>query len=202
MGFLDTLLFPNLVYLVLLAGVWLAALSIVAPGTGVLELAALSTLILAGFGVLQLDVNFWALAVLAAGTVCFGLSIWRRGQALWLALAAVSLSLGSSFLFRGEAGGPGIDPLLTVVATLGTLGYFWVAVRKALLAARARPTIDPSALMGQIGETRTELDPTGSVYAGGELWTARADTPIPSGSPVRVVGREGLILTVEPVERP
>ncbi len=201
MSVLDSPLFPDMVYLVLLAGLWLAALSVVAPGTGVLELAALATLILAGFGVLQLDVNAWALAVLAAGAVFFGLSVWRRGQALWLALAAITLSLGSAFLFRGTDGQPSVHPVLTAVAMVGTLGYFWVAVRKALLAGRARPTIDPTAVLGQIGETRTDLDPTGTVYAGGELWTARANRRIPSGAAVRVVDKDGLILTVEPVER-
>ena len=200
MSVLSSPLFPDMVYLVLLAGLWLAALSVVAPGTGVLELAALAMLILAGFGALQLEVNAWALAVLAVGAVFFGLSVWRRGQALWLALAAITLSLGSSFLFRGTDGGPAVHPLLTAIATLGTLGYFWVAVRKALLAARARPTIDPAAVMGQIGETRTDLDPTGSVYVGGELWTARADRRIPTGTAVRVVEKDGLILTVEPIE--
>ena len=201
MSVLDSPLFPDMVYLVLLAGLWLAALSVVAPGTGVLELAALATLILAGFGVLQLDINAWALAVLAVGAVFFGLSVWRRGQALWLALAAITLSLGSSFLFRGTGDGPSVHPVLTAVAVVGTLGYFWVAVRKALLAGRARPTIDPAAVLGQIGETRTDLDPIGTVYAGGELWTARANRRIPSGAAVRVVEKDGLILIVEPVER-
>jgi len=201
MSVLESPLFPDLVFLVLLAGVWLAALSVVAPGTGVLELAALAALILAGFGLLQLEVNAWALAVLLAGAVFFGLSVWRRGQALWLALAAITLSLGSSFLFRGNDGGPGVHLLLTLAAVLGTLGYFWVAVRKALLAARARPNIDPTAVLGLVGQARTDLDPTGSVQVGGELWTARSDVLIPAGAAVRVVGKDGLILTVEAIER-
>jgi membrane-bound serine protease (ClpP class) len=201
MSVLESPILPDLVYLVLLAGLWLAALSVVAPGTGLIELSALAALVLAGFGMLQLEVNAWALAVLAVGAVFFGLSVWRRGQALWLALAAITLSLGSSFLFRAVDGGPGVHPLLTVVTTVLTLGYFWLAIRKALLAARARPNIDPSAVMGLVGEARSDLDPNGSVYVGGELWTARADQRIPAGAAVRVVERDGLILTVEPVEQ-
>ncbi len=200
MSVLDSPFFPDMVFLVLLAGVWLAALSVVAPGTGVLELGALGMLILAGFGALQLEVNAWALAVLVIGAVFFGLSVWRRGQALWLALAAITLSLGSSFLFRGSDGQPSVHPVLTAAAVVGTLGYFWIAVRKALLAARAKPTIDPTKVLGQIGETRTDLDPTGSVYVGGELWTARANRRIPAGAAVRVVEKDGLILTVEAIE--
>ena len=64
--------------------------------------------------------------------------------------------------------------------------------------------IDPGKVVGQIGEVRSEITPEdmGSVYVGGELWTARARTAIPAGSPVRVVALEGLILLVEKVEPP
>jgi membrane protein implicated in regulation of membrane protease activity len=38
------------------------------------------------------------------------------------------------------------------------------------------------------------------VYVAGELWTAKAESTLPAGSSVRVVGRDGLILVVEAVE--
>jgi membrane-bound serine protease (ClpP class) len=60
--------------------------------------------------------------------------------------------------------------------------------------------IDLSKLLGEIGEVRTPLDPTGSVYISGELWTARAESTLDVGTKVRVCDREGLILVVEPVE--
>ena len=60
--------------------------------------------------------------------------------------------------------------------------------------------MDPAFVLDQIGEVRTAIDPTGSVYVAGELWTARADAPIAIGAHVRVRDREGLILTVELVE--
>jgi membrane-bound serine protease (ClpP class) len=201
MTFVDTALFPNLVYLVLLAGVWLVALSMVAPGTGMIELAAFLALLLAGLGAFQLDLNAWSLAVLVVGAVFFGLSVWRRHEAVWLALSASALSIGSAFLFRAPDGGPAVNPLLAIVASGLTLGYFWLAVRKWLAAARAKPSHDPSAVMGQTGEARTALEPTGSVYVGGELWTARADRPLPAGTAVRVIDRDGLMLTVEAVEQ-
>jgi len=41
----------------------------------------------------------------------------------------------------------------------------------------------------------------GTVYVGGEEWTARSQDPIPAGMPVRVIGRDGLVVVVEPVEK-
>ena len=44
---------PNLVYLLLMAGVWLTAMAIVSPGTGLLEIGAVAILVMAGLGTLQ-----------------------------------------------------------------------------------------------------------------------------------------------------
>jgi membrane-bound serine protease (ClpP class) len=200
MTWISSPLFSNLVYLVLVAGLWLAALALVAPGTGVLELTAAVTLALAGIGMISLNVSTWALIVLGLGAVLFGLSLWRRGEVLWLGLSAVALTIGSAFLFTTEDGGPAVHPAVAALTSALTLGYFWLAIRKALASARARPAHDPSAVMGQVGEVRTALDPLGSVYVGGELWTARAEAPVGEGRQVRVIGLDGLILTVEPVQ--
>jgi membrane-bound serine protease (ClpP class) len=52
-------------------------------------------------------------------------------------------------------------------------------------------------LLGKLGEAKTKIKDDGSVYVGGELWSARSDQPIPSGSPIKVIRREGFILVVE-----
>jgi len=52
-------------------------------------------------------------------------------------------------------------------------------------------------MVGALGEAREELAPEGLVFVWGALWKAVA-TPesIHTGSPVRVVGRDGLQLRV------
>ena len=53
-------------------------------------------------------------------------------------------------------------------------------------------------MVGARGEVREALSPEGLVFVGGALWQATADSPIPVGSSVRVVGRQGLHLKVAP----
>ncbi len=53
-------------------------------------------------------------------------------------------------------------------------------------------------LIGKEGETRTEVYLDGTVYVGGEEWWPHRT--IPAGMPVRVIGRDGRIVVVEPVE--
>ena len=200
MDFLNSPLFPNLLYLLLMAGFWLAALAVVSPGTGVLEVLALFALAGAGMGTLVIPPNWWAIVILGLGAVSLVLSLRLKPAEVWLGLSAIAISVGSVFLFRVDGMRPVVHPLLALVVSILTLGYFWLAIRQSILAHQARPTMDLSEVMGQVGETRTALEPTGSVYVAGELWTARAVDRIEVGERVRVIGRDGLILTVEPIK--
>jgi membrane-bound ClpP family serine protease len=174
-AFLESALFPNLLYLLLVAGIWLAALAILSPGTGVLELLAFTALAGAGLGTLVLPFNLWALIVLGVGVVFYILSLRFEKFELWLILSALTLSLGSVFLFRTPEAGPTVNPALALAVSLLTLGYFWLAVRSSIRAQRERPSIDPSNVLGEIGEIRTALDPTGSIQVDGELWTGSSN---------------------------
>ncbi len=190
---------PNVVYLLLVAGFWLAAMAIVSPGTGLLEVGAIAVLILAGIGTLRVPLDLWALGVIGLGAGMFiGALRWRR-TALWLVLSAVLLSVGSVFLLGMEGGRTAVHPFLAVAVSLLTIGFFWLAVRRGILAQRAKPAHNPDSVLGQVGDVRSPLDPVGSVYVGGELWSARCETVLPVGVPVRVRGREGLVLLVDPV---
>jgi membrane-bound serine protease (ClpP class) len=195
----ESLIMPNVIYLLLMAGFWLAALAIVSPGTGLLEVGAFVVLVLAGLETLRVPVNLWALGIVGLGVVLFiGALRWRR-PALWLVLSAVMLSVGSAFLLGMEAGRTAVHPLLAAAVSILTVGFFWIAVRRGVLAQRAKPAHDPDRVVGQVGDVRTALDPVGSVYVAGELWSARSETSLPVGASVHVRGREGLMLLVEAV---
>ncbi len=200
MTIIDSPLFLSLLYLFLVAGIWLAALAVVNPGTGVLEILALVALGGAGLGTIFVSLNAWALIVLALGGVLFVASLRLPRPEIWLVFSALALSVGSVFLFQPTGGGAAVHPVLALSVSLLTLGYFWWAIRSAITAQRAKPTIDLNKVIGEVAEVRTELNPVGSVYALGELWTARSEVRIKAGKKVKVVDREGLILLVEPKE--
>jgi len=189
-----------MLYLLLVAGIWLTALAVVNPGTGVLEILALAALGVVGLGTIYVPFNAWALIVLVLGGVLFVASLRLPRPEIWLGLSGLALSVGSVFLFQPVGGGVAVHPLLALSVSLLTLGYFWWAIRSAINAQRARPTMDPDRVIGKIAEVRTELNPVGSVYALGELWTARSEGRVKVGKRVKVVDREGLMLLVETEE--
>jgi len=199
---MDILLDPNLAYLLLVSGFMIAVLALVVPGTGLLELLALFLLVLTGWEVYSLPINGWALALLVLGVVPFLLAVRRTRRKALLAVSVASLVIGSLYLFRSERWYvPSVHPLLAAFVSLGVVAFFWIAVNKALEAEALRPAHDLNRLVGQVGETRTEVYLEGSVQLGSELWSARANAPIPAGTLVRVVGRDGFVLVVEPLSQ-
>ena len=197
---LDSQLMTNLLYLVLVAGVWLSVLAIVTPGTGMLELLVLAAVVLTGFGAFYHPFNAWAILILLAGGVALVFALRRKDYEIWLIGSALLFSAGSVFLYRLEDGRVGVHPLLALVVSLMTVGYFWWAVRGVIEAHRQKPVQDLAALIGKTGQVRTALDPTGSVYIAGELWTARGRETIEVGENVRVINLDGLTLDVVPFD--
>jgi len=194
---MDFLLDPNIAYLLLLGGVLMAMLALAAPGTGFFEVGALFSLALAGYGIYNLSFNWWALALIFLCVIPFIYSIQKPKREMYLGISIVVLVIGSIFLFPSQTGGPAVNLFVAFIASVLVAGFLWVAVGKSVQAASIRPSHDLNALVGQIGEAKTKILEEGSVQVAGELWTARSEKPIKSGTAVRVVRREGFVLIVE-----
>jgi membrane-bound serine protease (ClpP class) len=193
---MDFLLDPNVAYLFLIGGVLLAMLALATPGTGLFEIGAFFCIALAGYALYNLSFNGWALALLMLGMVPFVYALQKPGREPFLILSILLLIAGSVFMFP-RASGQGVNPAVAVLTSILLAGFLWIAARKSVEASFARPSHDLGGLVGQIGEAKTKVHDEGSVQVAGELWSARSEKPIPTGSPVRVVQREGFILVVE-----
>ena len=196
----EILLNPNLVYLFIIGGFSLAFMAILAPGTGILEIAALFVLILAGWGVFNLPINYWALALLVFGVFPPVFALRKTKKISFLGMSVFSLVFGSAFLLRGENWySLTINPGLAIVVSLLIGGLFWVITKKTLEADAAPPTHDLSTLIGAVGEAKSNVYLEGSVQVNKELWTSRSDKPIAAGAKIRVIDREGFVLVIEEV---
>jgi len=197
---MEFLLEPNVAYLILLAGVMLGFMAIVSPGTGLFEVGAFFCLMLAGYAVYNLSFNWWALVLLVLSLIPFIYAIQKPKRELYLGLSIVLLTVGSVFLFPNSEGIIAVNPLVAITASVLVAGFLWIAVRKSIEASSVRPSHDLDALIGKVGEARTKVFDDGSVQVGGELWSARSETSIPAGSSIRVVRRDGFVVTVEKIK--
>jgi membrane-bound serine protease (ClpP class) len=202
---MDFLQNPTITYLLLAMGLIIAVLALAAPGTGILELVALAFIFTAGAAIFvyDLSINTWALLVLLVGAVLFVISIRRPRQLAVLVASITAIVLGSAYLFSGpEWWIPGVNPYVALVVSVLSGGFFWFVAKKVIEAERVRPRHDLQAVIGTIGEAKTDIHKEGSVYAAGEQWSARSDAPISAGTRVRVIQREGFTLKVEALEPP
>ena len=194
---MDFLLDPNVAYLFLLGGVLLAMLSLATPGTGFFEVGAFFCIALAGYAIYRLSFNWWALIVLALSIIPFVYALRKPKYELYLGLSILLLVVGSVFFFPRTETQTSVNPLVAIIASGLVAGFLWLAVRKALEAAHAKPSHNLEGLVGQVGEAKARVADEGSVQVNGELWSARSEKSIPAGSMVRVIRREGFVLIVE-----
>jgi membrane-bound serine protease (ClpP class) len=198
---MEILLDPNVAYILLVLGSILLLMAIVTPGTHLMEGGAILLLALAGYAIYNLGFNLWALIVLVLSLVPFIYSIQKPKRELILALSLLGVIIGSVYLFPSNGWLPAVNPLVALVVSILSAGFLWLAVRKGMQAHHARPLQDLSTLIGKIGQAKTRVEDDGSVQVAGELWSARSEKPIPAGSRVRVISREGFILLVTPEEQ-
>lgn len=200
MSALETPWMANAFYLCLVLGVWTAAMAVATPGTGFLESFSLLLLAGAGIGMLVWPVNAWAFIPLVLGVAALVYSVVRRRpSAWWLLGSAALLSLGSIFLYESAGGGPAVEPVLAILMTTLTVLFLWFGVRRGIEVQLAAPTVDAEIVVGQVGEARSPVHRSGTVYVGGEMWSARSESPIQQGQRVRVLELDGLIVVVEVV---
>ena len=163
------LLNPNVAYLLLVGGAMLAILAVLSPGTGLLEAAAFILLLLAGYAMYNLPINYWALGILLLGVIPFLFALRKSGNLIYLGISILALVIGSIFLFQGQGWRPAVNPVLAIVVSTLSAGFLWLVGRKVIEVESIRPTHDLAALLGEIGEAKTEIYTEGSVQV----------TPIP-----------------------
>lgn len=192
---------PQIAFVLFLVGIYGVIFGLAAPGTFVPEtIGALSLVLgLIGLGLFNTSTSGLVLILLAA--LFFVAELFTPTHGVLATAGVVAMILGAIFLID--------EPLLSrdflqTFRTVGiasavlsggvVLGAVWVALK-----TRSQPVED--TVEGNEGEALTRIDPEGQIRVHGERWKARTDEgPIPRGSRVRVLERDGLTLTVEALE--
>ena len=110
-------------------------------------------------------------------------------------------------LFRSPGGAPSpygatgaLNPWLVALLGLGTAAGFGWLLRQSL-ATQRQPPANALPQDGETGIAGPMVDATGTVSLGGQTWSAEwAPGTVTPGQRVRVVGRKGLKLIVEPAD--
>jgi membrane-bound serine protease (ClpP class) len=193
---LNTLIDPNILSLLFLAGIAGIGYEIFHPGVvlpGALGAVALITSLF-GFSVLPVSWAGVALILLAIALLVTDLYVTSHG-ALTVA-GLICLAVGAIMLFQNAPAPYETSKPLVIGVAVG-LGLIWsFAVGKAWQIRRQPVEMDPQTIAGAVGEVRRN----GLVFVNGELWQARTagGEELRPGERVRVESFDGLVLTVRP----
>lgn len=194
---------PNVAYLLLVLGLLGLAAEFATGGTAIPGIAGTICLILALVGLGQLPTNWAGVALICAGLVMFLLDMHISGFALSIG-GLIAFALGSLLLFSPPWSAPveeaaaRINPWLILLTTGGVAAFFLLAIAAVMKSRSAPVAVGRRTLIGQTGTVQEALDPRGIVHTGGETWSAvSTGGPIAAGAIVRIVGIEGLTLSVE-----
>lgn len=192
---------PNVVYLILVFGLWIAVTAAYVPGTGVLELVAVGALIGVIVILQAMPVNWLAMLLLVVGVLSFLLIPFLNQR--WARVAELGLVpqvVGGLFLFDGMQ----VSWLLIAVTVGISLLYHRFALMPLLAKARQQGMVidDNGQLIGAVGRVAKPFERAGRNYIGtvnvnGEQWTAASAKPLESGDEIVVIERDGLQLAVE-----
>jgi len=159
-------------------------------------------------GAISLLLALYAFNVLPINAV--GLGLILLGTALMVAEAFVpsfgalgiggiaAFVVGSVMLMDTDV--PGFQvymPMIAAIAAVSAALFLFVGVM--FMRARRRAVVSgPEEMIGIRGEVVSWSGRSGHVRAHGEIWRARAESPLAPGNRVRIRQRDGLVLLVEP----
>jgi membrane-bound serine protease (ClpP class) len=189
---------PNVAYILMMLGMLGLFFELSNPGVVLPGVIGGISLILAFFAFQSLPINYAGLLLILFGIVLLVAEIKIVSHGILAIGGIVAMSLGSLMLFDAPEVGFRVSWRVIVPTVGATAGMFLFVVAAGVRALTARSTVGAPAMVGQTGVARSPLSPEGQVLVQGELWRAVArGTPVEEGVRVRVVGVNGLTLTVE-----
>ena len=192
---------PNIVYILFIIGLYGLIYEFFHPGIGFGLVAGGISLTLAFFGLQILPVNVVGVILILFGVGLMILDAFTPTHGILTIGGVTSLLIGSFTLFNIPNRAVGLS-WTTVILTVGTVtSFFLFAISKALLIQRKKPVTGTVGLIGEVGTTKSPLDPMGKVFVHGEYWNARSsEGPIESGEKVVVEKVEGRTLIVRRID--
>jgi membrane-bound serine protease (ClpP class) len=185
---------PNIAFILMILGVLGIYVEFSSPGVIFPGVAGGILLVLGLSGLAVLPISWVGASLLLLAFSFFVLEAKFVSHGVLGTGGVVAMILGSLLLIEGP---PEMRiRLSTAIAVTLPFAAITVFLLSLVIRARAQKVVTgPSAVLNTFGVALTE----GKVYVRGEYWDAVSAMPIEPGTSIRVIGVQGLTLTVEPV---
>lgn len=201
---LNLIIDPNVAYLLFVIGLYGVIAEIAAPGVTVPGLIGFASLALALYAFSNLPVAWSGAGIMVVAAALLLAETQVASHGLLALGGVVTFVAGSIFLFRPTAGAPfgapaTLNPWLIALLGIGSAALFGWLVKQGLATLR-QPQVNDLPGAGEVGIAGQVVDARGTVHLRGQTWSAEwPPGTVQPGERVRVVGRRGLRLLVEPL---
>ena len=200
MKMLTVLTNPSLILILGMIGLYGLVIEFYNPGFGFGGVVGIICLLLAGYGLQLLPVNYAGLALVALGLVLMGaealmpsFGILGIGGMIAFLVGGVMLIDTQKEIFRISL------PLLIAVATFTAI-LLGITLRMFMRIKKTETVSGIQTLVGLIGTSADNFATEGTVKIQGELWHASTNTPLQHGDRVKVTAVDGLNLQVTKIQ--
>jgi membrane-bound serine protease (ClpP class) len=195
--FLQTISDPNIAYILLTLATIGLIVEISSPGLIFPGVIGGISLFLAFYSLGVLNAYWGGIALILLAMGLFITEYFTHSYGLLTAGAVASLIMGSMILFSRSPEVGEVNRGLIAGVTAGITAFAIFVIGAIIRGQRRRKATGAEGMIGEIAIAKTPLDPTGTVLAEGELWTAASEGGrVEPGEEVIINKVEGLKLWV------
>jgi membrane-bound serine protease (ClpP class) len=191
---LNTIIDPNLISLLFLAGIAGLVFEVLHPGIVLPGALGAVCLVMALYGFSVLNPSWGGVALVLLGMALLIIDLHAMTHGALTIGGVIALGFGLALLFQNQPAPYHVNTWL-IVGIGSAVALFWsFALGKGLSARRLPVAVGPQTIVGKTGEVRAP----GLVFVNGELWQAHTedDSDLVPGEQVEVEAVRGLELTV------
>ncbi len=188
---------PNVALLLMMIGVYGLIFEFLSPGAVAPGVIGAISLLTGLYALNLLPINYAGAALVLLGIALMIAEVHIGAFGAIGAGGIAAFAIGAIMMFPAAPGFE-LSPFVIAGVAIASAGFFLLGLSLLLRSRRRAVVTGETALLGAEAEAISWDGEEGRVRIQGEIWRARAKSPLQRGTRVRVVGRNGLVLTVEP----
>lgn len=197
--FLKVITNPNLILLLGMLGAYGLIIEFYNPGFGFAGITGAICLLLAGYGLQLLPINYAGLGLIIFGLILIVAEAFLPSFGILGIGGVISFVIGSIILVDTELGVFRVSLPLIVAVITAAAAVLIITLRIFMKVRHQAAVSGIDTFVGMTAESVDNFDSTGMVKVGGELWRAVTDTPLQQGDKVRIEKVNGLELVVKKI---
>ena len=187
---------PNIAFLLIILGFYGLFFELSNPGVVFPGLIGAIALILGGYALQLLPINYAGLLLIILAIVMFLLEIKVTSYGALTMGGVVSMVIGSIMLIDSPSPFLRISLKIIIPTTLATAAFFFFLFGAVIRTHQKKAVTGTEGLVGEVGIAQEDIDKIGKVFIHGEIWDALSDMSLKKGEKIKVVKVEGLKLFI------